>query len=80
MNERDYQRGRTAVAQDILRAINDDLGSSGRSLRAMRNERANTIASLRDLCERFGDNEWEDDLNMSDIIEKHLARHLRERR
>lgn len=32
---------------------------------------------LRDLCDEFGDNDWPDDLWMPDVVEKHLARHLR---
>jgi hypothetical protein len=34
--------------------------------------------SENDLCADYGDNDWTDDLNLSDVIEKHLARHLRE--
>jgi hypothetical protein len=35
-------------------------------------EREEAIAALRRACERAGDNDWSDDLNLSDIIEKHL--------
>lgn len=39
--------------------------------------RAQTVAALRAICEEFGDNDWSDDLHPADVIEKHLARHLR---
>jgi hypothetical protein len=39
-------------------------------------EREAAIAQLRSLCADFGDNEWEPDLNLADIIDKHLGRHL----
>lgn len=40
--------------------------------------RAETIAALRSICAEFGDNDWPDNLHPADVIEKHLARHLRE--
>lgn len=39
-------------------------------------ERAEAIATLRAVCERVGDDEWPDNLHLSDIIEKHLVRHM----
>ncbi len=36
-------------------------------------------AALRDICARHGDNNWTNDLNLRDVIDKHLARHLDER-
>jgi hypothetical protein len=35
-------------------------------------ERERTIATLRMVCEQHGDNDWPDDLNLADVIEKHL--------
>lgn len=40
-------------------------------------ERTETVHALRELCKEFGDNDWSDDLHLADVIEKHLARHLR---
>lgn len=37
-------------------------------------EREDAIVTLRDLCKLFGDNEWKDELQLSDIIEKHLIK------
>ena len=66
------------MAQDVMRAIDFDLGSKGQDLRTLRCERADAISALRRICERHGDNDWTDDLNLADIIEKHLGRHLGE--
>jgi hypothetical protein len=41
-------------------------------------ERKQAIAVLRELCGKFGDNDWPDDLYLSDIIEKHLGDYLEE--
>jgi hypothetical protein len=41
-------------------------------------EREAAIAVLRDVCADYGDNDWEDDLHLADVIEKHLSRHLYE--
>jgi len=40
-------------------------------------ERERTISTLRMACDEFGDNDWPDDLHLADVVEKHLARHLR---
>lgn len=39
-------------------------------------EREEAIALLRSLCADFGDNEWDEDLHLADIIDKHLGKHL----
>lgn len=41
-------------------------------------ERECLINSLRSLCEDFGDNDWDTDLNLSDVVDKHLGRYLYE--
>ena len=40
-------------------------------------EREAAIAELRDVCGDYGDNDWDEELHLADIIEKHLGRHLR---
>lgn len=39
-------------------------------------EREAAVAMLRIECRVFGDNDWPDTLNLADVIEKHLCRHL----
>ncbi len=43
-------------------------------------ERAEIVATLRRVCRHFGDNDWSDRLNLADVIEKHLERHLEARK
>jgi predicted secreted protein len=47
-----------------------------RQFAALKAERLEAVAALRALCARHGDNDWSDNLNLSDVIEKHLGRHL----
>ena len=39
-------------------------------------ERDEAVAMLRVVCERYGDNDWPDELHLADVIDKHLGRHL----
>ena len=39
-------------------------------------EREETVQALRDVCEDHGDNEWEENLHLADVVNKHLGRHL----
>lgn len=39
-------------------------------------ERAEAVAKLREVCRRYGDNDWPDDLHLGDVIEKHLWRNI----
>ena len=41
-------------------------------------ERERVIAQLRIACRDYGDNDWPDNLNLADVIDKHLLRHLYE--
>ncbi len=41
-------------------------------------ERAETVAMLRRVCERYGDNDWSEGLHLADVIEKHLWNSLEE--
>jgi hypothetical protein len=39
-------------------------------------ERTEAVAVLRRGCEEFGDNDWDDNLHLADVIDKHLLRYL----
>lgn len=39
-------------------------------------EREAAVAQLREVCGEFGDNDWENNLHLADVIRKHLASHL----
>ena len=40
-------------------------------------EREAAVSQLRSLCRDYGDNDWPDDLSLADVVDKHLANHLR---
>ena len=42
-------------------------------------ERQETVSKLRELCGKYGDNEWRDNSHLADVVEKHLIIHIRER-
>jgi len=80
MYEIDYLMGKKAAWRDMLRLSLLELGASpadqeGRFARLFL-EKADAISMLRQVCEKFGDNDWDDNLYLSDIIEKHLWRNL----
>lgn len=54
-----------------------DCSEAAERLTVLRDERDEAIRILRDVCEEFGDNDWDNDLHLADIIEKHLHRNLR---
>ena len=80
MSEKDYIRGNRAAWVELLRLSLKNLGyeskESGESAWIIERERA--VSALRSVCEDHGDNDWPDDLDLSDVIEKHLAYHLDE--
>jgi hypothetical protein len=39
-------------------------------------ERERAVAKLREVCAEYGDNDWEDNLHLADVIDKHLHRYL----
>lgn len=41
-------------------------------------ERESTVSALRNICRDWGDNDWDDDLSLADVVEKHLRRNLGE--
>jgi hypothetical protein len=79
MDEKAYERGCQQVWTQILRLALRNLPGLDKTVEAHVIERAEIVAMLRTVCERFGDNEWEDDLHLADVIDKHLLRHLEEK-
>lgn len=77
LHEPSYTEGQRAALRSMLSDILHRLGYD-ESLKAahMVSEREAAIATLRTLCREHGDNDWPDNLHLSDIIEKHLGRHL----
>lgn len=75
-NEQAYVNGGNAAWLHILREALKHLGTEGFSKERLIAEREEAILVLRRLCGDHGDNEWDDDLHLADIIDKHLGRHL----
>lgn len=81
MDEQSYEIGRNrayiTVMMDCARALGfDGIEALNVARVAWIKERQTAVTALRDLCEKFGDNDWPDNLDLGDVIEKHLARHL----
>ncbi len=71
-------RGNKAAYTAMLRTCLAELGWQGNEAEQVKwiLEREAVIATLRGVCDRLGDNDWPDDLHLSDIINKHLINHV----
>ena len=81
MDELSYERGARAAWVEMFRKCLSHLGY-GRSLPSIEwiVEREDAVVTLRNLCGSFGDNDWPEDLALSDVITKHLGRYLEKHR
>lgn len=75
--EQGYVEGRrwalTGMADYFARELGE--GAHAEFLRWY-SERQQLVSALRRVCGRHGDNEWSDDLDLVDVVEKHLERYL----
>lgn len=78
MSEQDWNQGYKAAWRSMLEQACRNLGVDDPEAGKARwiSERESAIAVLRQVCEHHGDNDWDDTLNLYDIIEKHLHKHL----
>lgn len=62
----------------ILEEVLQFLGYDSPEARAVAwvQEREEAVARLREICAVYGDNDWPDDANLGDVVEKHLRHHL----
>lgn len=78
MNEQDYIRGSRmawlSMLQMCLRELGVDEPAAGQA--RWISEREQTVAMLRQVCERHGDNDWDETLHLADVVDKHLMKHL----
>ena len=78
MNEQSYIMGGRvawlAMLQMCLRELGVDDPAAGQARWV--SEREQTVDALRQLCERHGDNEWDESLHLADVVDKHLGIHL----
>lgn len=78
MSEQEYINGSQRAWLTMLRECLRQLGTDNPEGAAAKwaAERAEIVLALRSVCAEHGDNDWPDDLNLADVIEKHLGRHL----
>ena len=76
INEEDYEKGYRAALASIIQRCYHGLGYPDKDkeiqLATLIVEREEAIAALRIVCERYGDNAWNEQLNLADIIVKHI--------
>jgi len=82
MDESSYDAGSRMAWRIMLSECLKQLGYESDEARkaAWILEREAAVTELRMLCAEFGDNEWEVNLHLQDILDKHLGRHLYENR
>jgi hypothetical protein len=91
MSERDWMAGQKFAYETLLAECVAHLGvratvqldDDGKKVQvpvAGMVERVAVVRVLRQVCERFGDNDWPDNLHLGDVIEKHLEPYLAKRR
>jgi hypothetical protein len=73
-----FEAGRQAVFRSMLGFITGELHGDERKVAGAIAHLIDVKTALRGLCEEFGCNEWPDDLNLSDVVEKHLGRKIRD--
>jgi len=73
-----WVRGHRAALVSMLQHVLRELGYEGDEMARLAwiAEREQAVATLRVVCDEFGDNDWSNDLHLSDVVDKHLARHL----
>lgn len=76
--ELNYTRGSRAAWRTMLGECLRQLGVDDPEAGKARwfSEREDCISALRILCEHHGDNDWDEDSYLADVIEKHLGDHL----
>lgn len=72
--EEGYRRGITQIYVKTLRELADCGVNVDKDYLIA--ERQAVINILRRICSKHGDNDWEDNLHIGNIIEKHLERYL----
>jgi hypothetical protein len=80
MDDTAYFAGRRAVANQLLGMALRTLGYGGTEAEHVKwiHEREEAIMALREICEQYGDNDWDERQCLADVITKHLHRHLEE--
>lgn len=77
--EEHYARGRRMAWRSLLGTACRELGYDDLEVQhaSWIQEREDVTLILRQLCEKYGDLEWNTNLHLGDVIEKHLFRPMR---
>lgn len=80
--ERAYVDGMTSVYRELLgvalrglhrEPMPETLESAQKRIAQLETHLTDVRGTLRRLCADYGDNDWDDDLHLSDVLEKHLV-------
>lgn len=79
-NEQRYMDGNRMAWLHMLQECIRQLGITDPEIQkvAWASERLAAIHTLRMACDEYGDNDWEPNLHLSDIIDKHLVNYINE--
>jgi len=75
-DERKWEEGNRAAWRSLLSMAMRHLEPQDRDKAQLVAELEDVRTHLRRLCEEYGDNDWDDDLHLGDVIDKHLAPYL----
>jgi hypothetical protein len=75
-DEQSWQAGNHSAWTQMLRQCVAALDEDGLVQAGWLVERQEAVAALREICSRFGDNDWNEKLSLAEVIQNHLARHL----
>lgn len=77
LNDQHYLMGQRAALLNQMRNSLREMGYNEEFTKErMIMEREDAINALRSICMEHGDNDWNEDLHMADIINKHLGNYL----
>jgi len=78
INEESYEQGLRMAYSNMLRTCCTGLGynTTEADKASWIIEREGVISALRDVCASYGDNDWDEHLNLADVVAKHLHRNL----
>ena len=86
LTESHYLRGKRSALihqlHNVLRELSipytgiDEAPENLMTIARLTIEREETISALRSACEDQGDNDWDNDLNLADVVNKHLGNYF----
>lgn len=70
------QGERAALTRQLSETLRGLMYSDEFTKERLIKEREETISALRSICDEFGDNDWDENLHLPDVINKHLRNYL----